>query len=184
MIAFSSCTGAFISQLKQKQIEKSELRLLLSRTDILSDMLSDSICGDSLTSWGWKLLDLFSRQFIYFRSYFSEQNIQSVPRLIWNYIQICFCQPGNVFITCLRPDNLCDHTFTCLRCHSDVIDNSKTVMWRLFFFCLFWLDKSLFESCNQWSRLLILFVCVSLWLSRLDTNCHCLHWKYLPTTWS
>lgn len=106
--------------------------------------------------------------------------------LIWNYIQICFCQPVNVFITCLRHAYFSNHIINCLslKCHLAVTDNSKTVMRRLFVcLFLFWLDNSPFESCNHWSCLLIMFGYVSTRLSRLDTNCHCLHSKYLPTTW-
>lgn len=146
--------------------------------------LSYSICEKSLTSWGRKFFICSAGN----SSIFKVISVSKIHKeyLIWNYIQICFCQPVNVFITCLRHAYFSNHIINCLslKCHLAVTDNSKTVMRRLFVcLFLFWLDNSPFESCNHWSCLLIMFGYVSTRLSRLDTNCHCLHSKYLPTTW-
>lgn len=86
------------------------------------------------------------------------------------------CQPGNVFIPCLHHDYFSN---TSQRRHLVVTDNSQLGDWC---FCLFWMENSPFESYNHWSCLLIMFDYLSTQLSRLDTNCHCLHSKYLLTT--
>lgn len=84
---------------------------------------------------------------------------------------------------CLHLAYFLSHIFTFLRvrCHSDLMDNSKTVMWSGFISPLWvWLDKMLLEWCNHWSCLLILFVYVSMSL-RYDRTC--LHSKYLQLAW-
>lgn len=158
----------------------------VSWTDTLSDTLSYTTCGNSLTSWGGKCLIYSARNASIFKA-ISASKIDKVYltsfEIIFKYVSAN--QEMYSLHVCARPI-FSYHIFTCftLRRHSNVIDNLKTVMWRLFFFRGgFWLDKPPFESCNHWSCLLILFGCVSTRLSRLDTNCRCLHSKYLQTAW-
>lgn len=119
---------------------------------------------------------LLCRQFISFQSCFSEQNTQSVPYLIFY-----FCRRNQQ--PCRNPANqeMCSfHVYTMtlfemLSCNRQFTIRRLEILFVLIGKLPFWIIQSLV-------MFVIMFDYLSTRLSRLDTNCHCLHSKYLLTT--